>query len=265
VAATAGVNKLYVGFAKEVELPKTGCLLIDDETRDVPEWRRPKLFDPLKHSFNPLEGLDYKRARELAEVLYTISPQGENTLTVRNGKRALLKSLLASKRLDELETEKGKRWERTQEPDEEVRGMVADLLASPVLKRVFCEQPNFTFTKGSVIQARLNRAEFGEFDALVLGLFLISHYKGQLVIPDFGFYGREQHASLIREKRLIAGVNFLAELPDKLRRAVLLIESKEGKRTTAEDAETLASYAGLIRGTNGYNSFVAGAMGVSEV
>jgi hypothetical protein len=81
------LNKLYVGFTKTVELPKGGCLFIDDEVRPVPEWRRPRTFDPRKHSFNPLKDLDYKRAREIADVLYTISPQGENTLTVRNGKR----------------------------------------------------------------------------------------------------------------------------------------------------------------------------------
>jgi hypothetical protein len=42
---------------------------------------RSRLFDPMKHSFNPLEGIDYKRARELAELFYTISAQGDNTLT----------------------------------------------------------------------------------------------------------------------------------------------------------------------------------------
>ena len=48
----------------------------------------------MKHSFNPLTNIDYKKAREIADILYTVSPQGENTLTVRNGKRALLKMLL---------------------------------------------------------------------------------------------------------------------------------------------------------------------------
>jgi hypothetical protein len=137
--------------------------------------------------------------------------------------------------------------------------MVGDLLASPVLRRVFCEtEPVFSFKPGSRIQARINRAELGEFDALVLGL--IGHYKGQVVVPDFGFYGRDSHASLIREGRLIAGVNFIGELSDKLRRSVLLIKEKQASEATAEDAEELASYAGLLRGTNRFNSFVEGAM-----
>jgi hypothetical protein len=32
------------------------------------------------------------------------------------------------------------------------------------------------------------RSELDEF-ALVLGLFLINHFKGQLIIPGLGFYG----------------------------------------------------------------------------
>jgi hypothetical protein len=240
------MNKLYVGFTRNVELPKGGFLLIDDEVRDIP---RSRIFDPLKHCFNPLKNLEYKKARELAELLYTISPQGENTLTVRNGKRALLKALLEADRLDEVEG------------DEEVSGMVGDLLASPVLRRVFCEsEPVFSFNPRSVIQARINRAELGEFDALVLGLFLIGHYNGQVVVPDFGFYGRDAHASLIRENRLIAGVNFLSELPARLRNAVFLIKDKQAAGATAEDAETLATYAGLARGTNGFSSYVQAAM-----
>lgn len=59
------MNKLYVGFSKNVETPRGGFLLIDDEARDIP---RSRVFGPTKHSFNPLKGIDYKRARELAEL-----------------------------------------------------------------------------------------------------------------------------------------------------------------------------------------------------
>src|SRR5207237_837427 len=64
------------------------------------------------------------------------------------------------------------------------------------------------FNPKSMIVARINRAELGDFDALVLGLFLMSHFKGQLVVPDLGFYGRDAHVSLVRQNRLIAGVSF---------------------------------------------------------
>jgi len=48
-------------------------------------------------------------------------------------------------------------------------------------------------------------------------------------VPDFGFYARDFHASLIREKRLIAGVYYsLSELEPRLRHRCLLME-KVGK------------------------------------
>jgi hypothetical protein len=52
------LNKLYVGFSKEVELPKRGYLFIDDEVPDIPQSR---VFDPKKDSFNPLKDLATKR------------------------------------------------------------------------------------------------------------------------------------------------------------------------------------------------------------
>lgn len=118
-----------------------------------------------------------------------------------------------------------------------------------------------------MIMARVNRVELGDFDALVLGLLLIANYKGQIVVPDFGFYGRDAHVSLIRENRLIAGVNFIGELPPKLRQSVLLIKEsvllikeKVPSGATADDAETLAGYAALVAGTVGFTDFVQGAV-----
>lgn len=81
-------------------------------------------------------------------------------------------------------------------------------------------------------------------------------------MPDFGFYGREAHATLIREGRLIAGVNFLDELPPKLRNSVLLIKDKEASGATAADAELLTTYqSGFSRGQDGFSSYVQAAMG----
>jgi len=91
-----------------------------------------------------------------------------------------------------------------------------------------------------------------------------AHYNGQLIVPDFGFYGRDAHASLIRENRLLAGVNTLQELTPKLRQAILLIEDKVASGATYDDAVTLAQYAGLhpdpSRESNPYNDFVANAI-----
>lgn len=245
-------NKIYIGLQRNVELPKKGgYLLIDDEVPKFGDWKRPRYFDPLKHSFNPLKGLDYKKARQLAEIFYTISPQGENTLTVRNGKRALLKALLKAERLDKLDG------------DEEVSAMIDDLLASPVLRHILCEPENFSFGSRSPILARVNRAELGEFDGLVIGLLLMAQFKGQIVLPDGGFYLRDIHRNLVREDRLIAGVNFLDELPEKLRQAVLLMD-KVPSGTTVKDAETLALYEQTVRGTVKYHDFIDDAISQRE-
>jgi len=108
-----------------------------------------------------------------------------------------------------------------------------------------------------MILARLSRAELGEFDALVLGLLLIGHFKGELIIPDFGFYGRETRVSIIREDRFIAAVNFLGELPSKLRNDVLLIKDRHASGATADATHT----SKFRRASEG---FAADAMGVSE-
>ena len=121
------------------------------------EHPKGRIFDPTQHTFNPLKGIDYKKARELAELFYTISPQGENTLTVRNGKRALMHALMRADRLDRVTG------------DDEVSALIADILASPVLRKVLCSDGNGFSLGGpnSKISARLNRVELGEFDAPV--------------------------------------------------------------------------------------------------
>src|SRR5258707_254729 len=91
------------------------------------------------------------------------------------------------------------------------------------INRLGCLCHKSPWRRASTIFARLNRAELGDFDALALGLFLMTHFEGKAVVPDFRFCGREGHVSLIRESRLVSGVNSLGEVPPKLRQAVLLI------------------------------------------
>lgn len=247
------MNQLHVGFTRKIALPKGSFLFIDDE---LPRHPKAKIFEPRKHCFNPLKKIDHKTAREIADVLYTTSPQGESTLTVRNGRRALAQALAAGERLDRLSVES-----KIKGVAEEVEGMIDDILFSPVLERALCSDDDFGFGgRNTKVFARINRAEPGDFDALVLGLFLMAHFNGQVVVPDFGFDGRDAHVALIHDERLIAGVNTLGELPPALRRNVLLIEDKVAAGTTLEDAETLAAYARFARNTNGFNDFVRDAM-----
>jgi hypothetical protein len=94
----------------------------------------------------------------------------------------------------------------------------------------------------------------------VARLLKMAHFKGQIVAPDFGFYGREVHMSLLRENRLIAGVNTLEELPPKLQQNIVLIHDRVPTGTTVEDAETLTRYARLVPQTNAFNDFVQDAV-----
>jgi hypothetical protein len=141
--------------------------------------------------------------------------------------------------------------------------VVEDILLSPPLRKALRKPIPRWFLSGSTIVARLNRKEIGDDDARIIANMLISQFKGPVVIEDFGFYGRRQHAALIREERLIAGVYTLSELDDELRGRAVLIE-KVGRGCTFEDAETLAKYAGHrpdpSRKYNDFNKFVAEAM-----
>jgi hypothetical protein len=249
-------NKLFVGFKNTIfeNLPNRNFLLLHDSIPEMHDRSRPQIFDPFRHSFNPLAGMNDKRARELAVVLYTLYPQADTTLTVRDGKRSLFKALKQAKSFEELDG------------DEEVIALKDDLLGSTFMRDVLCRPKNNTQLKpNSVVLAHIDRKQMSEFDALALGFLLINAYQGQLIIPDLNFYGRDIHRSLVREDRLIAGVHSLQELPEKLRNAVLRITDTECNRTLYDDAVVLAKYAHHLPGTNGFNDFVSDAIGTPIV
>lgn len=236
-------NALYVGLKAKIPAPTKPCLFIHDEVPDIP---LAKVFDPSQHSLDIFSKMTPRRARELADILYTAIPGGENTLTVRNGRRTLRPLLAHARRFDAIKT-----------TDEEAAGILSDLLFLPELRAPLMPDANvFPLRKHSIILARLNRKEIGDFAALVLGFLLISQYHGRIIIPDFGFYGRDPHASLVRENRLIAKVNFLGELPEKLRSSVLLIKDKHARGALYDDAVLIAKFRGYTPGTNEFNDDV---------
>ena len=250
------MNQLHLGFDRNVAPLDKGFLYLADE---IPEMKWARKFDYTKHHLNPLSGITYKKARNLSAALYSLTLQGETTLARRDGERALLRAFLHSRRFDRLKfpTPRNKSEERG---NEDAQALIDDLLQSPVLKAVFCTTTNFTFDKKATILARINRAELGDFDALVLSLVLINHFQGQIIVPDFGFYGRDVHISLVRENRIIAGVNHLAELPLRLRNALLLVKDKRAHGVLYDDAVLLARLKGFVPGTNRFNDAVDDAM-----
>ncbi len=253
------VNKLFVGFSRKIEFPRGGFLCLCDEVPDVP---RSRVFDPARHSFNILRRINYRGATDFVAVIEALFPRGDGTLTKDGGLDHLFDCL-----------EKGPRWMdgMIEKPDKRSStghawsySKIERILRSHVLRRVFCNPNNFSWNPRSIIFARINRAELSEFDALTLGLFLISFYKGpHIVIPDGGFYLRDCHTSLIREGRLIAGCNTLSELPQKVR-AALLLGNRVPAGTSYDDAVELARYAGLMPTSNAYNDFISASMSNAE-
>ena len=254
------MNKLYVGADRKIELPTGGYLYIHDEVPALEDWHTPPYFEPKTHSIDLLDGMDYARACDFVDALTASMPGGENTLTKEEAGVILLDALISKPA--SLET----MIEESRDPmREKARRMIRRLLLSPVLRKVLCGTPNFSFGPNSANLARINRAELGNFDATFLGRILIGQFKGQIVAPAFGPYARESHVDLIEQGRLIAGVNTLDELPPRFRQRMLLIKDKVAAGATFEDAETLAKYAGLrpdfLREDNDYNRFISGAMG----
>ncbi|MBV9570749.1 MAG: hypothetical protein JO056_05870 [Alphaproteobacteria bacterium] len=247
-----GTNKLPILD----HLPNT-YLLIDDgpiiDSLTVPQRRKIIRFDYNVHRLNPLKGINYRRARDFIGLLDAVFPEGENTITKKNANFVLLKALLSDpERLDRLV------YPSTEPAEQDAYQKIQTLLLSPVLNNVLCGPTNFPM-KGILI-ARLNRAELGDFDCFVLGNLLMQFYPGHVVIPDFGFYAVPSHADLIRQGRLTAGLNFLNEVPSQLRNHLLLMEQKIASRATSDDAEVLAVYSGLARGTVAFTDYVQRAI-----
>ncbi len=253
------MNSLLIGSSDKTEQllkrAKQPFLLVDDgpiADAFLRKYKFAREFDPHKHSFNPLKGIDVPRARAFAEAVYG----DKDLMTYRDGKRALTRMLLEATRLDKLPTIDNEGYEDAQ-------ATIDDLLLSPVLRQVLCGKPNFDPAKGSVV-ARIDRAKLGDFDAFMLGTLAIGQAQGQVIVPDFGFYGRPSHVSLIRQNRIVTGLNYLSEVPRPLGQALLTIKDKLGRDCVFEDAEVLASYAGLVPGTEGHTTFVQRAMGAIE-
>ena len=238
-------------------------LLIDDgpviDALVLPKRRKVTRLDFSIHSFNPLKGMDYLKARQFIAILEAVFPEGADTLTRKNSNFILLKALLENRArtryLDTLIAPPDKKDTSAVDAYQKIE----TLLLSPVLKRFLCS-PTKRFSLRGIILARLDRASMSDFDCFVLGNLLISAYPGQVVIPDFGFYAIPSHIQLMRQQRLFAGLHFFDEVAPKIRQNLLLMPTRFARRCTFDDAQTLAGYAGILRGTVAESDFIAAAM-----
>lgn len=234
------MNTLYVGLRNDIELPDANFLYLNGT---VPTFPQARLFDPFEHQFNPLRKLDYLKECTIVEIFDALFDPESTTLTKSSGLDYIAEALQTKPRF---------LYDLVPKPDKKsttghvwAYSKVQKILRSPVLRKVLCSPPNFSFNKRSVILARINRSELGRFDALVLGLFIMAEFKGQIVVPNFGFYARPFHADLIEEERIICSVRTLSQIKDAtLRDECLLIEEKIGAHTTVSDAKTLMDYEG---------------------
>lgn len=246
------MNALLIGRDKAniLQFLPDRFLIIDDgsliDQIELPTRRAVTIFDPAHHSFNPLKDMNYRKGRDFLDVLNAAFPEGANTLTKRYSNFHILSALLAQpKSLATLV--------RDTKDTQDAYQKIQMLLLSPVLNRVLNNPTNMSFT--GTLLVRLNRALLGDFDCFVLANLLVSQYKGTVVIPDFGFYQCPFHVSLLRQDRLIAGINSFEEVP-AFKHHFLLFDRKVGEHCTPEDAELLARYEGLMPGTNGHHDFV---------
>lgn len=219
--------------------------------------RTVRRFDISKDTFDPLKAITYRRAQEFKHVLDARFRGGDSTLTKESGLSLILRALLDNpKNLATLIPKPGKGAPSGQIWAHE---KIQELLLSPVLEPVLTRGTNMSF-KGTIV-ARLDRAELGDDDCLILGNLLMSMYPGQVIVTDFGFYGRRHHIALLRQERLIAHVRSLDELPEELRRELLFVKDPVPSLANADDAETLAVYnAPTPRGTDGFSTWVQKAM-----
>lgn len=233
-------NALIVGFDKQPilqHIPQDDFLLIDDGPLIDALPVRARRFDIGKHRFNPLKDMDDRKAASFIAVLDGAFPEGANTLTRRYSNHYLFKQLLNNpRRLDRLTAPSKDPYER------DAHEKIERLLLSPVLENVLNGPDLFRFE--GKIAARLDRAKIGDFAAFVLGNLLIAQAQGTVIVPDFGFYALPSHVELIRQGRLVAGINSFDELPG-MRNHLIQMERKIPSRTTLDDAELFARLNGV--------------------
>ena len=240
-------------------LPESYLLIDDGPVIDAvtfPKRRKVTHLDFSTHALNPLKGMSYQKARQFIAILDAIFPEGADTLTKKTANFIILKALLRHrKKLDTLI------WlpEKPTSGQYDAYQKIETLLLSPLLKH-FLTSPTERFSVRGIVIARLDRATLGDFDCFVLGNLLAANYPKTVVMTDFGFYATPPHIQLMRQQRLIAGLSFLDEVPTKIRQQLLLMPTKLARRCTFDDAEILAGYAGLAKGTVAESDFIAAAI-----
>jgi hypothetical protein len=123
-----------------------------------------------------------------------------------------------------------------------LQNKIGTLLMSPVIRNIV-GQLRATFKRARIIFANLDRATLGDTTARLLGGLLIARSTGHVVINDYGFFCAPLP---LPQDRFTLAVNFLDELPLRLKQEVLGIEEKHVFRTNKKDADELSFYVGVL-------------------
>jgi hypothetical protein len=124
-----------------------------------------------------------------------------------------------------------------------LQNKLGTLLMSPMIRNIVGQQRTLFSDKTTVIIANLDRAKLGDITARLLGGLLITRSTGHVVVNDYGFFSAPLP---LPQSRFTVAVNFLDELPQRLRNDVLGIEQKFVFKTHKKDAEELSFYVGLL-------------------
>lgn len=233
-----------------LQIAREPFLLLDDGPIAVAfakKFPHAATFNLRNHSFAPRR--DYRSVCDFAELVFP----DKDLMTYRNGKRALKKLMFDNTTpLAELD------GDHKNPAIAEALATRDDLLLSPTLNRVLTRPPNFDFDRSVIVT--LDRAVLTDDEARILGSLLIAKHKGHIILPDGGFYLRPTHITLVRQKRLTAGLHFLSELPLPLQNALLTIPEKYGAGCVYEDAVELARFSGFRPGQEGHTTFIEDRM-----
>jgi hypothetical protein len=123
-----------------------------------------------------------------------------------------------------------------------LQNKIGTLLMSPVIRNIV-GQPRTTFKRARIILANLDRAILGDTTARLLGGILIARSTGHVMINDYGFFSAPVP---LPQERFTLALNFLDELPLKLKQEALGIADKTVFKTNKHDAEELAFYVGAL-------------------
>jgi len=124
-----------------------------------------------------------------------------------------------------------------------LQNKLGTLLMSPMIRNIVGQEHTLFSDKTRIIIANLDRAKLGDITARLLGGLLITRSTGNVVVNDYGFFSAPLP---LPQNRFTVAVNFLDELPQKLRNDVLGIDQKFVFKTHKKDADELSFYVGLL-------------------